>query len=452
MGDHVRCSYWKLKLARFMGRARRGLMTQIFIRRELAICALMLSLSVSGRGADLPCVMVNAFPNLVLPDCVTATAVMKGEKSSQIVAMQRGLIERLPRDRTASKAAMFLDFRERMKSETDFEEGLHGIAFHPDFKNNRRFFLCYSQSHPKRTVLSEMKISPGPNGVPVPGKERVILEIPQPLGFHWGGSITFGPDGYLYLGIGDGGIRDDPYRLAQSPWSLNGKILRIDVNSRSGSLAYGIPADNPFVAKSEIRAEIWASGLRNPWGITFDPQTGVLWEADVGQDVWEEINMIVPGGNYGWSEREGPARFVTREKEKQEGKDFIDPVYAYKHDQGISITGGIVYRGKRLPALVGKYIFGDWGVGKLSALTPSNQANRVARAELLYLRGDSPVRFNPTCINVDDQGELLIFSHFPTIINTLIPPPSLADRDTDDTLNALPALPPSSGNTEDFSS
>lgn len=404
-------------------------MTLVPHRKGIVVYVLLLSLTVASRGEEPPCVMVNAFPNLVLPDCVTSTAVMKGEKSSQIVAMQRGMVVRLPRDRSASKAATFLDFRKKIKSETDFEEGLHGIAFHPNFKTNRRFFLCYSQSHPKRTVVSEMKVSPGPNGLPNPAKERIILEIPQPMGFHWGGSMVFGPDGYLYIGIGDGGIRDDPYRLAQSLWSLNGKILRIDVNGRSGSLAYAIPADNPFVTKGEIRGEIWASGFRNPWGITFDSKTGVLWEADVGQDVWEEINLIVAGGNYGWSEREGPVRFATRELEKQNDKIYIDPVHAYKHDQGISITGGIVYRGNRLPSLVGKYIFGDWGLGKLSALTPPDEANPVAQAQLLYLRNDSPVRFNPTCINVDEKGELLIFSHSPAVINTLMPPPMLANMD-----------------------
>lgn len=365
--------------------------------------------------------MVLAYPNLVLPDCPAATAFTPGPEARQVVAMQRGLVVVLPKDRAEATAPVFLDLREKLKEETAFEEGFHGLAFHPEFAKNRRFYLCYTQQEPRRTVLSEMCALPGAELKADPRSERVLLELPHPLGDHWGGVLAFGPDGFLYVSIGDGGLRDDPYRLAQNPWALQGKILRLDVNTRSGSLPYGIPPDNPFVAKQEIRSEIWALGFRNPWSLSFDPVTKTLWTTDVGQDIWEEINIVKKGGNYGWSEREGAAQFLSRQGQKETGGPFIDPVYAYSHVDGISITGGAVYRGKRVPKLTGKYIFGDWGHGKLWALTRKSTAEGSASAALLFARVGEEPRFNPTTIGTDAEGELLIFSHYPGVIYTLVP-------------------------------
>lgn len=379
----------------------------------------------------------NAFPNLTLPDCISTLAVTTDASRREVAGMQRGLMVVLPRDREAAEAPVFLDLRERLHDEKDFEEGLHGLAFHPDFQKNRRFYLCFTQSSPRRTVISEMCALPGEELKADARTERILLELPHPLGNHWGGTIAFGPDGFLYAGIGDGGLRDDPYRLAQSPWSLQGKILRIDVDSRSGALPYGIPTDNPFMKKDEIRHEIWALGFRNPWGLSFDKGTGKLWVADVGQDLWEEVNLVEKGGNYGWSEREGAGQFVTRQGKAEEPGipgPFIDPVHTYPHSEGISVTGGMVYRGNRIPSLSGKYIFGDWGHGKVWSLKEGPAAGPTgktpaAEVRLLFAREGNEPRFNPTTIAPDAQGEILMCSHFPSVIYTLKEEPVLANDD-----------------------
>jgi glucose/arabinose dehydrogenase len=371
-----------------------------------------------------------AFPNLVLPDCPSTLAVTPGPGGREVVGLQRGLITVLPTDRDAAKPEVFLDFRERLKEETDFEEGLHGMVFHPDFAKNRRFFLSYSQRGPRRTVISEMCAQPGPDLKADPRTERILMEIPHPLGFHWGGGMVFDPDGYLYVAVGDGGLRDDAYSLSQNPWDLHGKVLRLDVNTRTGSLAYGIPADNPFTAKQEVRPEIWALGFRNPWGLSFDAPTKTLWLADVGQDLWEEINIVTKGGNYGWGEREGPVRMVSRLNYPEKEGPFTEPLHAYSHKDGLSITGGMVYRGSRIPALQGQYLFGDWGHGKIWSLRRNAVTGQSEGATLLFAReGDEP-RFNPTVIGADASGEILIFSHYPGDILTLTPNPVLATDET----------------------
>lgn len=383
------------------------------------------------------------FTNLVLPDCPSALALTGGAQSREVVAMQRGLVVVLPQDRDAGEAAVFLDFRERMKEETDFEEGLHGIAFHPEFEKNRRFYLSYSQRRPRRTVISEMCVFPGKELKADPRTERVLMEIPQPLGFHWGGGLAFGPDGYLYTGIGDGGLRDDVYSLSQNLWDLHGKILRIDVNTRDGGLAYGLPEDNPFMDRQEVRPEIWALGFRNPWGLSFDPEKKTLWVADVGQDLWEEVNVVTKGGNYGWGEREGPARMFSRLDVPEKGGPFIEPLHAYAHSEGISITGGVVYRGRGIPALNGKYIYGDWGHGKIWSLRRDEATGKAAAPTLIFAReGDEP-RFNPTVIGADSSGELLIFSHYPAHILTLTANPVLATEEAVPAEEESLSLPPS---------
>ena len=164
-------------------------------------------------------------------------------------------------------------------------------------------------------------------------------------------------------------MRDDPFRLAQNPWSLNGKVLRLDVDTRTGSLPYGIPKDNPFADDQMARSEIWAMGLRNPWGLHFDPMTRDLWCADVGQDFWEEINLLQAGGNYGWSDRDGPwplpAHVGAKAYRDGAASSFIEPVHAYSRlrGEGLCIIGGFVYRGKKMPTLQGQYVFADWAMG-----------------------------------------------------------------------------------------
>jgi glucose/arabinose dehydrogenase len=217
--------------------------------------------------------------------------------------------------------------------------------------------------------------------------ERVLLEVPQPFSNHKAGQLAFGPDGFLYVALGDGGGGNDPMNNGQNTAMLLGKILRIDVNGRTTlhvantetNLPYAIPADNPFSHEEDlyehsVRKEIWALGLRNPWRFSFDPETGDLWCADVGQDKWEEINLIMKGGNYGWCVREGTHHF----KPGPEGAHYIDPVMEYPHNPsltneakfpdhsiGMCVIGGYVYRGKKFPALRGVYIYGDYVLGTI---------------------------------------------------------------------------------------
>jgi len=199
-----------------------------------------------------------------------------------------------------------------------------------------------------------------------PASEEVVLEVEQPFWNHNGGSIAFGPDGFLYWALGDGGSRDDPFGNGQKLDTLLGKILRLDVDRRDQGKAYAIPPDNPFVGAASARGEIFALGFRNPWQIAFDRATGKLWAADVGQDQWEEVNVVTKGGNYGWSLREGTRPFGNRPEPLA---DLIDPVWEYDHQIGKSITGGFVYRGRAIPELRGAYLYGDFVSGRLWALT-----------------------------------------------------------------------------------
>ena len=196
---------------------------------------------------------------------------------------------------------------------------------------------------------------------------KIFMEVVQPYSNHNGGQLAFGPDGFLYIGLGDGGSGGDPQNYAQNKSSLLGKILRIDVDQTQGSLSYGIPPDNPFANNSQgFKDEIYAYGLRNPWRFSFDASNGNLWCADVGQNAWEEIDLIVNGGNYGWRCYEGNHSY---DLSKCSDTNYIFPVWEYPHSEGFSITGGFVYRGPNLPELLGKYIYADFGTKKIWALT-----------------------------------------------------------------------------------
>lgn len=283
-----------------------------------------------------------------------------------------------------AEAKEFLNITNR-QPHVNLEEGLLGLAFHPGFKTNKLFYIYYSQQNPRRSVLSELKVSSEDPDRADLASERHVLVVPQPFENHKAGQIAFGPDGYFYVALGDGGRGGDPHNNAQNTSSLLGKILRIDVNSRltvtnagvREDLGYGIPKDNPFSNEPElyegsVRKEIWAYGLRNPWRFSWDRQSGDLWACDVGQDTWEEINLIVKGGNYGWCVKEGAHHF----KPGPEGARYIDPVIEYPHnpkllpqcklpDNGIGMCaiGGYVYRGRKYPALQGVYLYADYVLG-----------------------------------------------------------------------------------------
>ena len=345
-------------------------------------------------------------------DSPVALACVPDASGEQVIAMQRGEFCAVRLD-GSGQWRPFLDFRDKMKGIVLFEEGVHGIAFHPRFAENRLFYLSYSQNNPRRTVISEMRATGSKDSTPdaLPETERVLLEIPQPLADHWGGHILFGPDGFLYIALGDGGLRNDPYRLAQNPWVLHGKILRIDVNGRSGALPYAIPADNPFTQAQTVRQEIFALGFRNPWGLSFDARTGQLWCADVGQDLWEEINRVESGANYGWSDRDGPTKNTFHAHSYLPDSTTTDPVHAYTRmrGEGICIVGGLLYRGQKLPQLNGAFVFADWGYGTVWALGMDATSGQPVKRHLVH-RKDAEHKFNPTLVTADVDGEPVLLS------------------------------------------
>jgi len=296
----------------------------------------------------------------------------------------------------------FLDLRSQMvelMARYD-ERGLLGLAFHPNFAENGRIFVFYSvplrpgapEGWNCTNRLSEFSISENdPNKVNMT-RERIILQVDKPQFNHNGGTIAFGPDGYLYIPLGDGGGADDvgpghaPDGNGQNVTTLLGKILRIDVDKMDEGKAYGIPADNPFVDRGGMLPEIYALGFRNPWRIAFDD--GRLFVSDAGQNLWEEVDIVAKGGNYGWNIREGTHCFDPKNPSKSpdscpdkdaRGEPLIEPIVEYGHDLGSVVVGGYLYRGQALPEMSGKYIFADWsnsfaeGNGTLLVATPSDK-------------------------------------------------------------------------------
>lgn len=259
------------------------------------------------------------------------------------------------------QAIPFLDLRDRIS--TGGERGLLSLAFPPDYHASGVFYTWYTNVGGD-TVLARFTVGFNPDQAEA-GSEEILLTVPQPRSNHNGGQLQFGPDGYLYLGIGDGGGAGDPDDLSQDPGTLLGKLIRIDVDPVHGT--YAIPPDNPFIG-SGPRDEIWALGLRNPWRMAFDPLTGALYIADVGQNTYEEINVqgALEGGgqNYGWNRMEGNACF----RPGCDTRGLVLPVGGYDHGQGCSVTGGVVYRGNAYPDLHGRYLFGDYCTGTLWSL------------------------------------------------------------------------------------
>ena len=389
----------------------------------LLILGLSVSTGVTQEGEKKPKPKKVPVEKATAPNAIRVVETFKGLKierpisvivapdgsGREFLVQQRGQILILPKDRSSKSAVTFLDLSDRKMEEKEFEEGLLGLVFHPKFKENGKFYLYYSQQDPKRSVISEMQVSKDNPDKADPETERILLEVPQPFWNHNSGNMLFGQDGYLYICFGDGGKRDDPLRLAQNLFVFNGKMIRIDVDTKSGAREYGIPKDNPFVGKEGVREEIWAYGLRNPWGIAIDEETGKFWLADVGQDAWEEIDNIEKGGNYGWSYMEGVGKFVVRQEEAPEGSEFIAPVHVYTRRKGISVTGGYVYRGTTAPEWKGHYIFADWGTGKIWAMKEDDDGtNPETNAKQIYERTDD--NFKPTGFYPGADGEMLILS------------------------------------------
>lgn len=325
------------------------------------------------------------------------------EQAGKIWVVKNGNLEKEPLLDLSSKI---------LKLNNGYEErGLLGITLHPDFKTNKKFYTFYSRSSKEKGVnhtgvIAEYQLSEG--GAFNPESGRIILTVDEPDGNHNGGCLQFGPDGYLYVSLGDGGGQHDKHGTignGQDMSTLLGKILRIDVNTPNG---YKVPKDNPFVGKDNVRPEIWAYGFRNPYRVSFDRKTGELFVGDVGQDLWEEVDIIQKGANYGWRIVEGTHCHNAENTPDSSCNTagITMPIAEYSHKEGISITGGFVYRGSQIPELEGKYVFADWS-GPVFCL--ENIGKKWERKKITL--SNIPPNLKITGIGEDTQGELYFLTN-----------------------------------------
>lgn len=357
--------------------------------------------------SPMPIAVEVAYPQLWISRPVVITGA--GDGSGRLfVASQTGEIYFIREDDTdVEDPTLFMDLNEAVSyKDRENEEGLLGLAFHPQFEENGKFYVYYTTSErPHVSIISEFRRdASNPNqGDITSGRE--LMQIQQPFWNHNGGTLVFGPDGYLYIGLGDGGKANDPLGAGQDLSKLLGSILRIDVDRQDPGLGYAIPEDNPFVGRRNVWPEIYAYGIRNIWRMSFDSKNGALWAADVGQNLWEEVNLIEAGGNYGWNLREGANPFTIGSKGSGPREDLIEPLVEYPHteDWGKSVTGGAVYRGKATPELDGYYLYGDYVSGRLWALKYDYESGRVLENRPIAWKQLPVFTFGQT-----DSGEVLM--------------------------------------------
>ncbi len=370
----------------------------------LIAVSLLVIFSIACAKSDSPPTetgyqVVEAFPNLSFTRPVDLQH--PGDNTNRLfVVEQRGVISVFENDPSVSSKSTFLDISDRVDDGGN-EEGLLGLAFHPDFENNGYFYVNYTTNN-SRTNISRFQVSQNNADQADMASEQVMLSFEQPFGNHNGGQVSFGPDGYLYIAVGDGGSGGDPHENGQDRSTLLGAILRIDVDNQENNNNYAIPSDNPFADNNEgYREEIYAYGLRNPWRFSFDPANGQLWTGDVGQNAYEEMDIVENGGNYGWDCREGMHDFGDSSPACSDAGDLIDPVWEYGRGEGVSVTGGFVYRGPTLSDLKGKYIYADYASGRIWSLDVSNMENPV-NTQLLQ------VDFGVSSFGTDQNNELYI--------------------------------------------
>lgn len=318
------------------------------------------------------------------------------------VATQQGLVFVISGEGPAARSKVFLDLRDRVTyKDYENEEGLLGLAFDPAYKKTGEFCIYYTAKklEPHTSIVSKFRVAADDPDRADRKSEVELLRIAKPFWNHTGGTVVYGPDGYLYVGLGDGGSANDPFNNGQDLRNWLGSILRIDPAHREGTRNYAIPKDNPFINTAGAQPEIYAYGLRNVWRMAFDRETGTLWCADVGQNLWEEIDLIVKGGNYGWNLREGAHTFGAKGTGPR--ADLIEPIWEYDHQVGSSITGGVVYRGKQVPELVGKYLYADYVTGKLWALRYDEKARKVVSNEAIPSEKMPVISFGE-----DEEGEV----------------------------------------------
>lgn len=342
--------------------------------------------------------LLTPYPNLPSLNPLVGLYQAPGDNTTWYAVEQSGLVVRFGNDPAVSAVSTFIDIRDRV--DYGGEKGLLGMAFHPEYAVNGYVYLSYTASP---TTGLESRISrftlDWTTQTVDSASERRLLTVSQPFSNHNGGGIAFGPDGMLYIGLGDGGSGGDPNGNGQNTATLLGAMLRIDVGDGSSG-TYAIPSDNPF-ALGGGAPEIFAYGLRNPWRWSFDRLTGDLWLGDVGQSAYEEVDLIFRGGNYGWNVMEGNHCYAP--SIGCDPASFIPPLVEYDHSQGIAVTGGYVYRGAGLPSLYGRYLYGDYGSGKIWALERDGAGGYVAN-ELL------DTQLNISSFAEDQSGELYVLN------------------------------------------
>ncbi len=376
------------------------------IRVLVAVCTALCALSIEEAVWSLGTRSATERPASVIALAPVATSGLRSpvflthagdgsgrlfvvEQPGRIRVIKNGMLLDVP----------FLDIADRV----DFggERGLLGLAFHPAYRENGRYFVNYSRDSDGATVVAEYRVSDDPDASR--RQETIILLIDQPYGNHNGGMVAFGGDGFLYIGMGDGGAGGDPENRGQDRTDLLGKILRIDVDR---GRPYAIPSDNPF-ASGGGRPEIFAYGFRNPWRFSFDRGAGRLWTADVGQNAWEEVDIVRRGGNYGWRVMEGAHCFSPRRGCRRAG--LVLPVAEYANrGPRCSVTGGYVYRGSRISALRGTYLFGDYCSGELFGLRDRDGLGKSSLSvpEVLLWTG-----LRLSSFGEDEAGELYVVDH-----------------------------------------
>jgi glucose/arabinose dehydrogenase len=383
-----------------------------FLAGPILLLAIALTLANGCNGGSQPTVPRGQTPPVTLTTVVSGLTFPLDLESAHDGTDRLFVVEQPGDIKIISNGAVlpapFLDITARVNFD-HAEQGLLGVTFHPSFGQNGRFFVNYDRlvNAQIQTVIAEFHVSTTDPDLADPASERILLTVDQPFTNHKAGQLAFGPDGFLYFGLGDGGSGGDPLGNGQNLQTLLGKMLRIDVD---GTQPYTIPPDNPFVG-SGGRQEIWAYGFRNPWRFSFDRTTGRLFCADVGQNQFEEVDIVQRGGNFGWNIMEGLHCFNPSSGCNMTG--LILPIAEYDHSEGIAVIGGYVYRGTAIPDLVGKYVFGDFGSGTIWTLT-EGPPGTWARATLL-----SSGR-NISSFGQDDSGELYVVD-YAGIVLKLVP-------------------------------